>query len=272
MNYIAFDFKISNPDQSEQLIALLSEQHFNGFEETENVLKAFIAESEFEETSFQFILDLFPGLVYSNTLVENINWNRQWEESFEPVLVENFVAIRAIFHAPVTAVKHEIIITPKMSFGTGHHATTYLMIQQMEAIDFVGKTVLDFGTGTGILAILAEKSGAAKVFAIDNDEWSIDNAKENVLQNGCTKISIEQYGYIPVFEKYDIIIANINLNVITSGLPAIKEVSKNGTLILLSGILKENEVALLEAVSEAGFKYIKTVQKGQWIAVQIINK
>ena len=272
MNYIAFDFTTSTAGQSEQLVALLSELNFNGFEESDNHLKAFIAEEIFNEEEWAAVLQLFPLLPYTKSIVENINWNQQWENSFEPVLVNDFMGIRAGFHQPITNVQYEIIITPKMSFGTGHHATTHMMVEQMQGIDFAGTNVLDFGTGTGILAILAEKLGATKVFAIDNDEWSITNAKENIQLNNCTKIIIEQHDAIFQNDKYDVILANINLNVITANLEAIKLVAIPTAKILLSGFLKENEQELLESIALNGFNYISTIQKGQWIAIQIINK
>lgn len=271
MNYIAFDFQTKNSDQSEQLVALLSNKDFEGFEETVDNLKAFIPEASFNEISFSAIIGLFPSLVYKKSIIENINWNQQWEESFEPVVVENFVAIRAGFHQPIPNVKHEIIITPKMSFGTGHHATTHLMIQQMQSIDFKGKSVLDFGTGTGILAILAEKLGAVKILAIDNDEWSITNAIENIQLNDCNNIIIEQHDTIPLAEKYDVILANINLNVITANLESIVAVTNAGCKILLSGFLKENETAMLGAIKNVGLQYLFTQQRGEWIAMYIVK-
>ena len=124
--------------------------------------------------------------IFKETLIPEANWNQVWESNFDPVIVDDFVAIRADFHEPVKGVSLEIIITPKMSFGTGHHATTYMMIEQMRELDFTGKSVFDFGTGTGVLAILAEKLGANKVIAVDNDEWSIENAEENFEKNNCT--------------------------------------------------------------------------------------
>jgi ribosomal protein L11 methyltransferase len=268
MNYIAFNFATAGPDQSEQLVALLSDQGFEGFEEAGNSLHAFIPEEIFNEDAFGDIEELYPSLVYTKSIVENINWNRQWEESFEPVLVNNFVAIRAGFHQSIDTVAHEIVITPKMSFGTGHHATTHLMVQQMQGIDFNGKTVLDFGTGTGILAILAEKLGASKIMAIDNDEWSITNAKENILQNECDKIIIEQRDDISLTEKYDIVLANINLNVITANLKAIQLVSTTGGNVVLSGFLNDDEPFLIAEITTAGFQYISTSQRGEWIAIR----
>ena len=271
MNYLAFDFNNTGSSTAEQLVALLNEQEFEGYEETETSLKAFIPKDKFNEVRFEEIVRLFSSLTYTKTTVENINWNQQWEESFEPVVVDDFVAIRAHFHAPVPGVKHEIVITPKMSFGTGHHATTHLVIQQMEAIDFAGKSVLDFGTGTGILAILAEKLGAASVLAIDNDEWSINNAKENILQNHCTKIVIEQHNSIPPVNKYDSILANINLNVITASLAAIELVANPGCVIIFSGFLKEDEVIMRENIKKAGLQFLSAHQKGNWLAIKAVK-
>lgn len=271
MNYIAFHFTITDAAPSEQLVALLSDIAFEGFEETDQQLAAFVPENSFDSESFNAIVALFPSLVFTQSIVENINWNQQWEESFEPVVVGDFAAIRASFHQPITTVAHEIIITPKMSFGTGHHGTTYLMIEQMKSVDFTGKTVLDFGTGTGVLAILAEKLGAAKVLAIDNDEWSITNAKENLPQNGCSKISIEQMEAIPANQQFDIILANINLNVITASLPAMVAAAKAPCQILLSGFLKENETVLKADLEAAGLNCILTAQKGEWITLRVVK-
>ena len=272
MNYLAFTFTTLNSEQSEQLIALLNEQNFDGFEENELELKAFIKENLFDELIFKSIVQLFPELTFTKSVIENINWNQQWENSFEPVVVDDFVAVRASFHQPILSVQHQIIITPKMSFGTGHHATTFMMMKEMQAIDFKGKEVFDFGTGTAILAILAEKLGAQKIFAIDNDEWSITNSKENIDQNNCKAIILEEHSTIPITALYDIILANINLNVITDNIKALKEVSKPVCTLLLSGFLKENENTLKTTVIEAGFQYSHTVQKGQWIAMVIFNK
>jgi ribosomal protein L11 methyltransferase len=267
MNYIEFDFETENEDQSAQLVALLSEQGFDGFEESGNTLRAYISEKEFNEDAFTVIVSVFPSIAFTQSVIENINWNKQWEESFEPVVVDDFVAIRAVFHQPIANVEHEIVITPKMSFGTGHHATTYLMMQQMRALDIAGKTVIDFGTGTGVLAILAEKMNAASIIAIDNDEWSIQNAKENITQNNCTKIIIEKGDVFPTDKKYDIILANITLNVILASLAFIAQATKPGTKILFSGFFKSDEATLIEAIENAGLKYISSSQKGEWMVV-----
>lgn len=271
MNYLAFDFTISTTEQSEQLIALLSDLGFEGFEESENSLKAFIPEKGFNANDFNDVIVLFPSVVFTQTIVENINWNQQWEQSFEPVVVDDFVAIRAHFHQPIKNVQHEIIITPKMSFGTGHHGTTFIMMQHMQQHDFAGKSVLDFGTGTGVLAILAEKLGADKILGIDIDEWSIINAKENIAQNDCTKIIIEEHDTIPIHQNYDVILANINLNVITANLKAIVAVANKGCIILFSGFLKENEAQIQAEFKNVGLRFLSILQKGEWIAISVVK-
>lgn len=266
MNYLQIEFETLKEGESEMLIALLADAGFESFEETENSLLAFIKEDGFEEGSLEDILKLVP-VNYTKTIVPQQNWNAQWESSFEPIVVNEFVAIRAAFHQPINDVKHEIIITPKMSFGTGHHATTYMMIEQMEALDFAGKTVVDFGTGTAVLAILAEKMGAVSIDAIDYDEWSIENSIENAAANNCSKINLIKAETISTATTYDIILANINLHVILDNLAGIKSVSKKGTYILLSGFMKADEPPMVNALAENGILRLKTVQKGEWISI-----
>jgi len=266
MNYLQFEFGIKNAVENEILIALLTNAGFESFEEKENILKAFIKEDEFIESSLVEILKIIP-VKYTTTLIQPENWNAQWESSFEPIIVNDFVAIRARFHQPVQTVRHEIIITPKMSFGTGHHATTYMMIEQMAALDFKDKAVLDFGTGTAVLSILAEKMGSADIDAIDNDDWSIENSTENIAANNCTKIKLHKAETISTKENYDIILANINLNVIQANLDAITSACKKGTVILLSGFLKADEQGLLKQLSLRNIIHLNTLQKADWICL-----
>ena len=204
---------------------------------------------------------------YTFSKVEQQNWNAQWEQSFEPVQVDDFAVIRASFHAPVAGVKHDIIITPKMSFGTGHHATTFLMIQEMSALNFTGKTVIDFGTGTGVLAILAEKLGATTLLGIDNDDWSINNAKENIAANDCLRITLKKADEMTADNKADIILANINLNVIIANIVLIKNACLPNADILLSGLLKEDEAQMSEVLTKNGFQIQKIIHKNNWIAI-----
>lgn len=268
MNYLQFDFKTENEEQAEILLALLADAGFEGFEEETDQLKACIKETELDEQKLADIRKIIP-LEPGRTVIRPENWNAQWESSFEPVMVNDFAVIRAGFHLPVKNVQHEIIITPKMSFGTGHHATTFLMIEQMSKLDLRDKTVLDFGTGTGVLAILAEKMGAKKIKAIDNDDWSIENSKENITANSCSKINVEKADSILVNEKYDIILANINLNVILANLPGIAASAKKSTIVLLSGFLASDEQPILNAIVQYGFTRISTSPKGAWICLNL---
>jgi ribosomal protein L11 methyltransferase len=270
MNYLQFSFQIQSADQSDALVALLSGAGFEGFEEGETLLKAFIPEAGFEQSNLDPILQLVP-VPFEKESIAQRNWNEQWEQGFQPVLVDDFAAVRASFHAPVTTVQHEVIITPKMSFGTGHHGTTFLMMQQMAVIDFTGKKVFDFGTGTGVLAILAEKLGAAEVYAIDIDEWSVTNTIENIEANNSTKIHIEQADALPTGETYDIVLANINLNVILNSLQSINSITKPGGNVLLSGFLAADEAQMTTAVLGAGFE-LRTIQKKEgWLCFHVIR-
>jgi ribosomal protein L11 methyltransferase len=267
MNYISYLFHPENEGKAEQLIALLSNQGFEGFEEEPETLKAFIAEDKFDQAEFDSVIHTFPSISYEKEIVENINWNAAWESGFEPVIVHDFAAVRASFHQPVQGVQHEIIITPKMSFGTGHHATTFLMIEQMAGINFIDKKVLDFGTGTGVLAILAEKMGANSITAIDNDDWSIENAKENITANDCHHIILEKAESIITGSTYDIILANINLNVILANLEAIQAAANAGATILLSGFLSTDGAQMKENLEKSGFIDISIFQKGDWLCI-----
>ena len=259
---------LANEEQQEILISQLDELSANGFEQTEDSLIAYFAENNFDSYEVNRLLHQYS---FTTATIKEQNWNQVWESNFQPVMVDDFCAIRADFHEPVKNMKHEIIITPKMSFGTGHHATTYMMIEQMAEIDFAGKTVFDFGTGTGILAILAEKLGAAKVSAIDVDEWSIENAKENMGKNGCRNIDIRLSSILPD-QSFDIILANINRNVILQYLPQLKKMlAENGTL-LLSGLMTSDGEDIIQACKENELDVVKQTEKNNWISLLFHNR
>lgn len=267
-SYIQIEFQNIPQEQADILIAQLSEIGFEGFEEEENKLKAFIDSNNFDETRLQDISTPLH-VDFSKTIIEETNWNKVWESNFDPVIVDDFVAVRADFHEPIKDVELEIIITPKMSFGTGHHATTYMMMQQMREIDFINKTVFDFGTGTGVLAILAEKLGAKSIVAIDNDSWSIENAAENIKRNDCTAIDLRLTDTAAMEDNFDIILANINKNVILENLEVLaKQLSPNGSLIL-SGLLVEDEEDIITKSKKNGLKFLKTGKKGNWLLLRL---
>lgn len=269
MNHIAIFITHTTTDLNDILIAELAEIGFDGFEEVEEGLKAFSEEVTFNEPALCAIIEKYH-LTYSKSAVPQQNWNKVWESNFSPMQVGDFVGVRANFHQPIKNVAHEIIITPKMSFGTGHHATTYMMMQLMQEIVFTNKTVFDFGSGTGILAILAEKLGSHHIVAIDYDDWCIENATENVAANNCSKITIHKADTAKLNEQFDIVIANINKNIILNNLYYLAEdVALNGQ-ILLSGLLVEDEADILAATEKFAWQHQKTIVKGMWIALYFI--
>lgn len=265
-NDLQFTIHITNEQLKDILIATLSDIGFTGFEENESQLIAYVKENDFKKDVFKPLMDQY-NVSFSESVVEERNWNEVWESSFQPVLIDDFCLIRAHFHTPLAGVEHEIVITPKMSFGTGHHATTYMMVQQMREIDFSNKTVADFGTGTGILAILAEKLGAAYIWAVDNDDWSIENAKENLERNNCKLVELEKVTSFSSNKRFDIIVANINRNVILDNLTGLVfGLSLNGKL-LLSGLLKTDEKDIINMVQMHNLTHVKTVERENWISI-----
>lgn len=267
-SHIQLLFQNINAEQSAILVAELSEAGYEGFEENDNELKAFITADNFDKSVTDRIAEELT-VSFSVSTIEETNWNEVWESNFQPVVVEDFVAVRADFHEPAINVEHEIIITPKMSFGTGHHATTYMMIRQMKDIDFTGKTVFDFGTGTGILAILAHRLGAKEVLAIDNDEWSITNSRENILQNNSSAVTIRKGDTADVAGTFDIILANINKNVILDNMEALaKQLQKNGVL-LISGLLTTDEEDIRVRSGEVGFTIRARLEKHNWLCLSL---
>lgn len=265
-NYIQISFDGIQSEQQEQLIAFLSEAGYEGFEENDNVLYAFIEEKNFDKVLLNELVYKYQ-LTYTELSIPEQNWNKVWESNFQPVIVDDFVAIRANFHDRIPGVKYEIVITPKMSFGTGHHATSYMMIQQMKDLDFTRKTVFDFGTGTGVLAILAEKLGASTVLAIDNDEWSIENAQENISCNKCSKVQVQLADTIQKAIRYDIILANINRNVILGNVQSIASSLKENGQLLLSGLLEGDEMEIREFFNTYNLFLQKKYSKNNWISL-----
>ena len=268
--YIQVHFSDLLPEAHEILIAQLSEAGYEGFEQGINFLNACIPQSKFDASALNEIAD--PNVYKTQiTAIEARNWNEEWESSFEPVIIDDFCAIRASFHPTVIGVEHEIIITPKMSFGTGHHATTSQVVQLMRRVDFSGKDVFDFGTGTGVLAILAEKLGAKEVLAMDIDEWSIENASENIDANNCSKVKLLHASEIPSHQTFDVILANINRHVILNELPAMaKQLRKCGVLIL-SGLLKDDLATIMDAALKQHLIVQTHSQKHDWIAMRFTN-
>ncbi len=269
-NQLQYVFNLHSQEEQEILIAALIEIGFDGFEEKENELIAYVQQSLLNENALHKTLQKHP-VSFTKKVVEEKNWNAEWESNFQPVIIDDKVMVRAHFHRLVKNILYDIVITPKMSFGTGHHATTYMMVQQLLRLDTANKTVFDFGTGTGLLAILAEKLGAKYITAIDNDEWSINNATENIHQNNCTKIKLSLSDHLPLKEKFDIVLANINKNIIVDNFKSlVKIMNSNGSLVL-SGLLEADESDIMKFALRNRLKSIKTMCRDKWILLWLKN-
>lgn len=262
---------MASPDLQESLIAELAEIGYDGFEESAEKLIAYISIEHFDENKLNIIFNKY-NVKYSKSELNKQNWNQIWESNFKPVQVDDFVGVRADFHPPFMGVQHELVITPKMSFGTGHHATTYLVMQLMRDLDFTTARVFDFGTGTGILAILAEKLGARRVLAVDNDDWCIRNAEENILVNNCKCIDIQNVDTFIGDEMFTIVLANINRNIILDNFAVLrKSLTEHGRLVL-SGLLVADEEEITKAAAELGLTHLRTLEKNGWIAAEYFVK
>ncbi len=262
---------IPDEETGEILTALLADAGFEGFEETGDVLYAFVGSEKYDEQTVKEILGVYH-LKFEIEEIEKTNWNEDWEKNFQPVIVEDFCTVRADFHRVEVNTTFEIIITPKMSFGTGHHATTQLMMSLMKEMDFASKTVLDFGAGTGILAILASLLRAQEILAIDNDAWCYENAMENIARNHTKKIEVKTGSLEAAGErKFDIILANINRHILLQYMNELYgRLNENGSL-LLSGILEEDQEIICTAADKTGFKFIKGKTQHNWLALQFLK-
>jgi len=267
---IQVSIDVADEAVKDMMIAELADLGFDGFEETETGLLSYIALAGFDGELTSGLEELVNryGLTYTSNAIDKQNWNALWESNFEPVLVDDFVGVRANFHDSFNgAVEHDIIITPKMSFGTGHHGTTYSVMQLMRGIDFANKSVFDFGTGTGLLAILAHKLGAVDILAVDNDDWCIENASENIVVNNTQSIEIHKVDNAKLNKKFNIIIANINKNIILDNLAFLAEATVPGGVVLLSGLLVEDEPEIESACAALGWKHQETRTRNNWIAL-----
>ncbi|GAA0556259.1 50S ribosomal protein L11 methyltransferase [Chitinophaga japonensis] len=272
MSHIAVTITCA-PGLTDVLIAQLSDAGYEGFEEKTGQLIAYIPAGQFDEAA---LVALLPpsGTTFTKEEIRPVNWNALWESNFEPVLVGSFCGIRAGFHPPFApAPEHEIVITPKMSFGTGHHATTFSMIQLMQQQDLAGRKVFDFGTGTGILAILAARMGAAQVDAIDIDDWAVENSRENIAGNNVPQVCIWQADSLQdITGLYDVVLANINRNVLLQSMPDMRRLLAPGGQLLLSGILVADEPEILDSAAAQGLLKQRRVEKDNWLALSLLTR
>jgi ribosomal protein L11 methyltransferase len=278
MNYYELQITIGAFEEwNDIFVAYLAELDYESFVEETPVLKAYIQEALYDGNKLQALLTELQtkGAQISSfelSLLPQQNWNATWEAQFEPVIINEHLRIVAPFHDLPPAEGIEIKILPKMSFGTGHHQTTHLICQNMLSLDMQDKKVLDMGAGTGVLAILAERLGAAHISAVEIEEWSAENILENVALNGSTKIQAIHGGApeIPAM-AYDIILANINKNVLLEQLPVYSQVVVSGGLLMLSGFFVTDAPDLIAAAAQVGFEWVRTDARENW-AVVLLKK
>ena len=273
--YIAYEFSVSprNP-ATEILIAELGNVGFESFVENDNGVIAYIQKQEWSSKILDhlFILDSPEfEISFSHHEVVQTNWNKEWEKNFNPIQVDGLVSVRAPFHEN-PFLKFDIVIEPKMSFGTGHHETTHMMIQHLLALDLENKKVLDMGCGTGILAIFAEMKGAQPTDAIDIDSWCYQNSIENVQRNGCKHITVlEGDSSLLKGKKYDVIIANINRNILLSDMKTYTDCLTTNGVLLLSGFYKADIAIIEREVVKHGLVFDKMIQRNSWVALKYLK-
>jgi ribosomal protein L11 methyltransferase len=269
---ITIGFESQHYELIEIAIAVLSRLPVEGIEELPGKLVVYMKENDYDRRSLESYMTAIPGsdkpVIITDEAVPDINWNKEWEKNFNPIVILDQCLIKAPFHNLSFHGPYEIIIEPKMSFGTGHHETTQLMIEAMLTLDFQMKKVFDIGCGTGILAILASKMGASEVIAVDNDEWAYRNSMENVRRNHADNVDI--FHGTPdkiTVSRFDVVLANINLNVLIAMTGFISDRLKTSAMVLMSGIFNEDIEILENYATEHHLKKIKTMVKNRWALI-----
>src|SRR5690554_1541854 len=276
MQYTRVSFTYNPPTETvrDVLSAMLAEAGFNAFMDKETMLEAYIPSEIYRAEEVDRVLAEFPmesTISYEAEEIEDRDWNEEWEKNyFRPIAIHNKLCIHSSFHEPEGNYPYRIMIDPKMSFGTGHHQTTRLMLEELLNMDLTGKTVLDMGCGTGVLAILASMKGAVGITAIDIDEWAYSNAVENARLNNIQNIAVKQGGAeLLVKEKkmYDVVTANISRNILLEDIPTYAKVLKRHGWLFISGFY-QHDIPLLKTVAEeVGLTFQHTTEMGEWVAV-----
>ncbi|MEZ4787319.1 MAG: 50S ribosomal protein L11 methyltransferase [Flavobacterium haoranii] len=270
--YIGYHFTVEPKELgSEILVAELGELPFESFIETENGVSAYIQKEFWNENILDDVYILGNEefkISYEFEEIEQVNWNEEWEKNFTPIDVDGKCYVRAPFHEKSNA-EFEIVIEPKMSFGTGHHETTHMMIQHLLETDLVGKKTLDMGCGTAILAILAEMKGAQPIDAIDIDNWCYLNSIENAERNNCNQISVyEGDASLLVGKKYDVIIANINRNILLNDMQTYVDCLNENGILFLSGFYTEDFEAINASCVSKGLTFEKDIVRNNWMSLK----
>jgi ribosomal protein L11 methyltransferase len=277
MDYIEIDFTVE-PLQpyAEVLTAELAEIGFESFVETPNGLLAYVQSKLFWSSQLEECIKALTAqecrISYTSRTIPAQNWNQTWEESFSPIHISDDCVIRAPFHEKSPGIKYDLVIEPKMSFGTGHHETTAMMAEELLAMKVDGQRVLDMGCGTSVLAILAAKKGASYVCAIDNDEWAYTNSKENCLLNTCAKIDV-RLGDSSLLkgEKFNVILANINRNILLRDMTHYISSLEKGGILLMSGFFTVDVDAIKEKAEASGLEFAGTRTNNNWALARFLK-
>lgn len=263
------EVSVSCPNSLREVI--WAEMSFNGYEsmlETENGFHAYLDEENFDQDFISYLKDKYSkknDIEIKYDLIKKVNWNEEWEKNYDPVNIDNRILIRADFHPSVESYEYEIVINPKMSFGTGHHDTTHLMMKVMLEIDLQGKSILDVGCGTGVLSILAKLRGASEVIGLDIDGWAVENSIENAERNGCSGIEfLEKELNQLTRNRYDVILANINLNYHLETFSLYKDFLNPGGVLLMSGFFTENADLIKKEALSLKLSLISSYTLNQW--------
>ncbi|MBQ0147404.1 MAG: 50S ribosomal protein L11 methyltransferase [Flavobacteriaceae bacterium] len=269
-NYIEYKFQVKEIEPwNEIIIANISDLPFESFIENENGFDAYIPSTQENEAEIKEVLESLEGIdfTYTRTEIEQQNWNATWEENFTPILVNDQCLIRAEFHDTIENIPFEIVIQPKMSFGTGHHSTTHLMVEYILETEFTGKDILDMGCGTSILAILALKKNANYAECIDIDEWAVENSIENGKRNGVSLDAKMGDNSLLGSKHFDVILANINKNILIAQIPSYIEVLNEGGDLFLSGLMEQDFNDIHAFCTERNLTFISKKQRNEWIAI-----
>lgn len=284
MKYYEFTFQLSpsSTDAQDLLSALLAEIGFDSFVPTEsgcNPLLAYVPQADFQESELERVLTDFPfegvAITYEYQAAEDKNWNEEWEKNyFQPIVVDHRCVVASTFHQDVPSAEYKILINPRMSFGTGHHATTAQMLSEILSLELTDQRVLDMGCGTSILAILARMRGAKEVVAIDYDEWCVDNSKENIQINGLEGIEVRLGDATALAEEapFDIILANINRNILLADMQRYVAVLRSGGEILMSGFFVDDIPMLEEAARTHGLRLLRRREQDRWGCIAFIKR
>lgn len=274
MDYIEVSFTIGPIEPgTDILMAELSLLDFESFIETDDGLLAYAQEDDFNAHELEELPVLSNSqfkVKYSYKKIEQKNWNAEWESSFEPIIVDDRCVVRAPFHEEVGGVEYDIIMEPRMAFGTGHHETTFLMLSYILDMQIEAKRVMDVGCGTGVLAILAAFKNASHVEAVDIDEWAYDNAKDNCKINNCDDIVVYQGGAEKLSEKeFDVIFANINRNILLQDMKAYTNSLINNGELLLSGFYEEDIDMLMDEANKYGMVLVEKKKRNKWVSLKL---